>query len=232
MTTALDILQQVYRTYEGDVDYPDFKDEDMQLFFAHLQDSIDEWVDRFPRYREMFDYLENSADGDKQTTAGVSTYDAPSNFVRPANFIKVGGRKLTYIPPEKMELHDGSMEEWFSVIGRPGSYKIVISPTPGSNLPIDYQYYKTLSKPTDENSVIEVSRPAFCRYYILNKLYLDDSQNKDLAAMYEGKMDKEEGLERMQLATTPTGTPNQAKDMNFLRFGSGFGRLSSEAANE
>lgn len=228
MTTALDILHQVYLKYEGDTDYPDFEDEDMQLYFAHLRDSFDDWVGRFPRYREMFDYLENAIDGDKQTAAGIQTYNAPANFVRPANYIKVGNKKLEYIPPEKMELHNGALEEWFSVIGHPGAYKIVINPIPGSISPITYPYYKTLTKPTNENSVIEVSRPLFCLYYILHNLYLDDSQNKDLAAMYKEDMKEQERLERVQLAITPTGTPNQARDMNFLKFGSGFGRLSTE----
>lgn len=229
MTIALDVLKKVYHTYEGDTDYPEFADDDMQLYFAHLVDSVEEWMNRFPKYREMFAYLSDAVDGDKQTTAGAETIDAPSNFVRPANFIKVDGKKLEYIPPEKMELHDGTLEEWFSIIGMPGAYKIVIHPTPGSVVNVSYPYYKTLTKPTTENSTIEVSRPFFCLYYILNKLYLDDAQNKDLAKMYEDKMDEQERLERVSLAMTPTGTPNQARDMNFLKFGSGFGRLSSNA---
>lgn len=229
MTTALDIVQLVYRNYEGDTDYPDFEDDDMQLYFAHLQDSVDEWVNRFPRYREMFAYLSDAVDGDKVTTPGEETIDAPANFVRPANYIRVGDKKLEYLPPEKMGLFDGSMDEWFSVIGMPGAYKIVIHPTPASAQAVSYPYYKRLTKPTGQNSIVEVSRPFFCFYYIMNKLYLDDAQNKDLAAMYEDKMKEQERLERVQLAMTPTGTPNQAGDMNFLKFGSGFGRLSSEA---
>lgn len=46
--TVSDILQQVHRIYEGDVDYLEFEDDDTQLNFGYLLDGIDEWKNRFP----------------------------------------------------------------------------------------------------------------------------------------------------------------------------------------
>lgn len=45
---VIDLLKKVYRRIEGDVDYPEFEDEDMQLYFAFLLDSYDSWLERFP----------------------------------------------------------------------------------------------------------------------------------------------------------------------------------------
>ena len=82
--TVDQILKQVHRTYEGDVDYPEFEDEETQLYMAHLKDSIREWGNRFPNYREMFVYLADADDGDTTTTPGSNTINCPTNFVRPA----------------------------------------------------------------------------------------------------------------------------------------------------
>lgn len=104
--TVDDILKQVHRTYEGDIDYLEFSDDETQLNFSYLKDGIDEWLDRFP--------------GD------------------------------------------------------------------------------TVTIPTNQNSVIDVARPAFITAYILNKLYSEDDPDK--ATEYSLKMDEEERLERVARA--------------------------------
>lgn len=225
---AIEILENVWRIYEGDTDYPEFGDDDMQLYFAHLQDAIEEWMNRFPMYRESYAKLADQLSGDKMTSAGVTVYDAPANFVRPANFIKVGDRRLEYIPPQSIALEktDNPGSNWFSITGHPGAFKIVISFTPGSSMPIEYDYYKTLLVPEESTDLVEVSRPKFCVYYILSQLYLDDEFNKDLVPYYERKMDKEERRARVDLVMNPAGTPNRMNDAGFKRYGSGFGRLA------
>lgn len=224
--TVQEALEMVYRKYEGDTDYPEFIEDDMQLFFGLLKDSLIDWADKFPEARESFKELTDSSTGDKQTTSGNKTIDAPTNFIRPANKIYVGDKKLEYLPPQKMSLFP--TDEWFSVIGKPGAYKIVLNPTPTTILPVDYSYYGTLSVPTGETDVIDISRPLYCVFYILNSLYLDDPTNKDLASMYETKMKEEIRLEKVALAKTPTGTPNRVSGLSYLRNGAGFGRLASE----
>lgn len=229
MTTVQDVLQQVYRTYEGDTDYPLFDDEDMQLYFEHLKDSLKTWVKKFPQYRESYAELTDAADGDKVTTAGVKTINAPTNFIRPATFITVGSKTLDYLPPQKMELmkKENPMGEWFSYTGYPGAYKIVLNPVPGAVEAVSYPYYKSLTAVTGASSVLEISRPDYCVFYILNKLYADDEANKDLAKEYRGMMNDEVSDERIELAKLTTGQPNRMRDMGYLRYGAGFGRLGS-----
>jgi len=224
--TVTELLQMVYRKYEGDTDYPEFAEDDMQLFFALLKDSLIDWANKFPETKEGYKELSDSSTGDKQTTSGEKTIDAPTNFIRPANKIYIGDKELEYLPPQKMSLFPD--DEWFSVIGKPGAYKIVINPIPTTIETVSYSYYGTLSIPTEETDEVDISRPLYSVYYILNSLYLDDPSNKDLATMYEGKMKEEFRLEKVALAKTPTGTPNRVSGLSYLRNGAGFGRLASQ----
>lgn len=200
--TVDDILNQVHRDYEGDTDYLEFADEETQLHFSYLKDGIEEWLDRFPEYREVFTDLTTATDGDK-TTNGGSIYDCPTNFVRPANVVKVGSKYLTYIPPEKvaLKLQDNSASEWFTITGSPGAYKLRINPAVASGSTIEYDYWRSITLPTLATSTIEVSRPSFITAYILNKLYAED--DPDRAEEYAYKMNEEERLERVALAKTP-----------------------------
>lgn len=222
--TVEDILHQVYRTYEGDVDYPEFTDEDTQYHFGLLLDGIDEWLNRFPEYRETFTSLNDAADGDKITTT-ATTYNCPTNFVRPANTVKVGDKHLTYIPPEQIgvKLQQNSGSEWFSIIGRPGAYKLRINPAPQSGLPIEYDYYRKIAYPTTAADPIEISRPLFLFNYIMSILVAEDDEQA--AMKYVLAMNEQERLERVELAKT-SGEPNQ-----LAVAGAGFDDTSSSVAN-
>ena len=226
--TVIEALQQIYRTYEGDNDYPDFADSDMQLYFDHLKDALKAWVRKFPQYREVFDYLENAVDGDKVTTPGQTTISAPSNFVKPATFITVGSRNLNYVPPQKMAQKDSEdpTSEYFSIIGFPGAFKIVIHPTPSVIETVNYPYYRTIDEPTGETSQLEISRPYYCIAYTLSKLYLDDPDNKGLVALYRDEMNEEEYQERLELAKVPAGQSNRRG--NDSQSNIGFGVLNSD----
>lgn len=205
--TVDDILKKVHRTYEGDIDYLEFDDDETQLNFAYLKDGIEEWLNRFPEHREVFTNLTSASDGDK-TTDGGSIYDCPTNFVRPTNTVKIGSKYLTYIPPEQIaqKLQENTSSEWFTITGSPGAYKLRINPAVAAGSTIEYDYWRTLTTPTLSTSVIEVSRPDFVTAYILNKLYSED--DPDEAKKYEAKMVEEERLERVALAKSP-GTPNR-----------------------
>lgn len=226
--TVLQILEKAWRRYEGDVDAPDFDDDDMQLFFAYLLDSLEEWMDRFPQFRELFDSLTAQSTGDKTTTPGSKLLTTPTNFVKPANFIMVGEKKLEYISPERMAISQSENDnsDWFSITGFPGSFKIVLSFTPDAVMPVSYDYYRTLNMPTEENDVVEISRPNFCAYYILSQLYLDDEFNKDLVPLYESKMNEEERRARLSLVMKPAGTGMRIRDGRAIRLGAGFGRVA------
>ena len=224
--TILEAVQQIYLDYEGDTDYPEFDDDDMQLYFAHIKTSLKKWSEKFPNSREGFKELDDASTGDKVTEAGVKTIDAPTNFIRPANYIFVGDKKLEYLPPQKMDLFP--TDEWFSITGRPGAYKIIINPIPGAVLPVKYSFYGTLEVPTGASSVIDISRPNYCISYVLHKLYLDDPNNKDLAAMYKQEMMNEVRAEKIELFRTPTGTPNRISGRNYQRNSAGFGILASQ----
>lgn len=220
--TVKQILDRVYREYEKDADYLEFTDDDMVLWFDYLKDSLKEWVDEFQDLREVYTELSLATDGDKTTVSGQSDYDAPTNFIRPATFIKVGNNVYHYLPIEKTEYQKENYpdERWFSVKGYKGAFKIVIYPTPSTTgTTISYPYYKTITEPTGENSTVEITRPNYCVYYILRQLYLDDPINQNLAKEYEAKMIEEVRREKIERIRAVTGQRLKADDI----YGSGIG---------
>lgn len=218
--TVDEILKQVYRVYEGDVDYPEFAEDDTQINFGYLKDGIEEWFNRFPEYREVFTDLSSAIDGDKVTTSST-IYDCPSNFVRPANVVKIGEKTLSYIPPQNitLKLQENNASEWFTITGTPGAYKLRINPAPESGITISYDYWRSATIPTQASDVVEVSRPLFITSYILQKLFAEDDLIR--AKEFSDKMNEEERLERVALAKSPS-EPNRIKFT-----GAGFSDTSS-----
>lgn len=46
--TVDDLLQEIHVSYEGDTDYLEFEDEEVQLRVFHIKRGIEEWNERFP----------------------------------------------------------------------------------------------------------------------------------------------------------------------------------------
>jgi len=219
--TVDQLLQQVHREYEGDTDYLDFDDEETQLRVEYIKDSIREWVNRFPEYREVFTDLASASDGDTATASSVTIYDCPTDFSRPSNVVKIGSSYLSYIPPDKigLELQANPNKAWFTITGTPGAYKLRINPAPSAIETIEYDYWKTATIPTTTTDVVEISRPMFCVYYTLWKIYKEDDPDQE--RKYKDLMTEEERLERIALAKNP-GEPNVMG-----LHGSGFGITGS-----
>lgn len=223
--TVDQLLQQIHREYEGDVDYLEFDDEETQLRIAYIKDSIREWVNKFPEYREVYTSLEDAVDGDTTTSNGVSTYDCPSNFIRPVSIVKVGDTYFDYIAPEEVALkqRDNSNAEWFTIIGSPGAYRVKLNPTPSSSQTIEYDYWKSIDVPATTTDVVEISRPMFCVYYTLNKIYKEDDAVQE--EKYKKLMEEEERLERVALAKSPS------ESNRLIISGAGMGNRDSQVSN-
>ena len=219
--TVDQILRQIHYRYEGDTDYLEFEDEETQLRVAHLKDGLREWVNRFPEYREVFADLVSAENGDKVTTGGVTVYDCPINLVRPASRVKVGSTYLDYIDPsaKMLRLEANANDPWYTITGRPGALKLIINPAPAGGNAIDYDYWRDVSMPETTTDVVEISRPFFVVYYVLNQIYEED--DPDRARLYEAKMDEEERRERVALAK------NSGSSNRLTIYGAGFGDRTS-----
>lgn len=218
--TVLDILKKVYRKYEGDVEYPDFEDEDMQLYFSLLCDSLDEWDSEFPDARETYDTLAHAIDGDKTMLAGKTMYLAPSNFASPSSALYIGDTVYTFVTQDELTKRKGeeNSTKVFTVHGYPGAYRLEFYPAPdgAGTGTLEYMYWRTTNKPVTGSSVIEIGRPLYCLYSILEALYFDDVNNKRLAQEYGEMKTKEIKKEKMRLFTKAR---NQVKPSGF-----GFGQ--------
>lgn len=215
-------LEKIHRSYEGDIDYLDFNDDESKLRLAHLQDGIRDWIgEKFPEKREAFSDLTSAADGDKVTTP-ATTYSCPTNFIRPAGKVKIGDSIfLTYIDPSEIakRLEEGSTDPWYSITGSPGAFKLRINPAQTAGLAINYDYYGEVTIPTLASHLIAISRPLYAVYYALWMMFQEDDEVQ--SQKYKSLMDEQERLERIELAKTP-GTRNR-----IFPSGAGFGDISS-----
>ncbi|MBI5954462.1 MAG: hypothetical protein HY865_22625 [Chloroflexi bacterium] len=218
-------LQKIHREYEGDTDYLEFDDEETQLRLEYLKDSIDDWIDKFPEYREALYSLVDMADGDKVTTSSTE-YDCPENFISNAGQVKIGDSiYLDYIDPSQMsqKLSENSTTPWYTILGSQGAYTLKINPSQTAGLPINYDFHGNLTIPATTTDLIPISRPLYSVYYTLWKIYKEDDPEQE--AKYRGLMGEQERLERVALAKTP-GQPNR-----LYISGAGFGDRSSSVSN-
>lgn len=219
-------LQKIHREYEGDTDYLEFDDEETQLRVEYLKDSIDDWIDKFPEYREAFYSLSSASDGDDTTTGSDTTYDCPTNFVRQSGQVKIGDSiYLDYIDPSQIagKLSENSATPWYTILGSPGAYILRINPVQTAGLAINYDYWGEITIPSTTTDLIPISRPLYSVYYTLWKIYKEDDPEQE--KKYKELMDEQERLERVALAKTP-GQPNR-----LYISGAGFGDRSSSVAN-
>jgi hypothetical protein len=218
-----EVIERVYREYEQDVDYPPFTDDDPQLWFGYLKDSFREWVKHFPAaLREGYLRLADAVDGSKTTIANQDSYNVPSNFLRSASSPTINGEYYYFVPVQKLEYQkkNNATAKLVSLVGFEGAYKLLFYPTPASSgLPIEYNYFGYLDYPTNENSVIPITHPDFCVYYILYRLYVDDLAKKDLAEKYEQKMLDEVRLEKIDQIRKPFGQFVKTEDLSGFGFG-------------
>lgn len=204
-------LQKIHREYEGDTDYLEFDDEETQLRVEYIKDSVKEWTDKFPEYREQFYSLADADDGDTVTTGSATEYDCPTNFIRPAGLVKIGDSiYLPYIDPSQITAknRENSAFEWFTILQYPGVFKLRINPVQTAGLAINYDYYGDLTLPATTTDSIPLARPLYSVWYTLWKIYKEDDPEQE--EKYKRLMEEEVRLERIALAKTP-GTPNRLK---------------------
>lgn len=227
LLTVEDGLKQIHTQYEGDSDFLDFDDDESAFRFELLKQGIISWIDRFPQLRETFTPLSAAVDGDKTTTNNLTTYDSPTNFMRPVSDLYINGERHTYVvlnkfSDEKMRYPSKKM---YTFLGAPGSYKILVNPAPAGSLPIEYDYYAGLTLPTLANNIIPISRPLYAIYFALNKLFADDESPR--AGEYQQMMEEQYGMELAELSTNVS----EPVTLHLPYRTSGFGQVGNGPSN-
>lgn len=221
------ILQSVHRIYESNTDYPSSGEEDYTLRTGYVNDAIRIWGETEEvEWNTLYTDLATAADGDKTTTVSDTTYDMPTNFIKISSLVKIDGTYYTYRRPDEVmvEVKNNSSSKFYYITGSPGSYVLNVNPAPTSTgLTIAYNYYKTPTIVSATTDVPEMSKPMYCVYYCLSRLYEADSRN-DLMQFYDEKA--QDVYQQMVIANEvpPFNHPYELYDLDYTTNGVRFGK--------
>lgn len=186
-----DLVQTTFLEYEGSTDYPVDGDDDYAVYTGLFNSGI-----RVHSQIEDVDWKEyikdvSDSDGDK-VADGTTQIDAPTDFVRPLNWIVTidSNNQKTYwnvIPANRSSIKKRAYNSPYIcwVTGKKKAYKINFSSAPTSGHTISYEYIKEPSFLSVTTDVPEMSKPLFLVYFALEKLYIQDNRN-DMITYYSG----------------------------------------------
>ena len=179
------LMDQVYSLYEGDVDDWTTTGSDYLAARRYGNAAIIMWQNYDnTKWRELFSTLTGASDGDKTITTAVFTYDAPTDFLWLASFVRtVNAGVSTYYTPkgsEKISILDDTTGKWCYITGNQADGFVVnfnpdLTLTTGDTLV--YEYYKKATEFTVPTTVPEMSNPYFIVHYILWRLYKNDGED-------------------------------------------------------
>lgn len=181
MLTLTQCLEQIHRTYEGNVDYPTSSEDDYTVRVGYIQDAINLWGrTENVTWKELTATWTDEYDGD-------GTRSLPTDFVQFLTSPYLGGLEYPIVKAVDVpHIEDTHLYERYSYIS--GS-TIVLCPTPDSQFVgqnITATYLKKANTTLSGSTVLEMKMPEFVIYYTLARLYELDTRN-DLVTYYESK---------------------------------------------
>jgi len=222
--TESEIIDQIYSLYEGDVDDWETTSDEYLTVRRYLNAGVNRW--RYyekTRWKELFTNLTDASDGDKTTVASTFEYDCPSDFIEPTSYVKIGTKVFQIKTPAQGTtlIADGNTDAWCYFYGNPkDGYKLYVNPnyTLDAGLTITYSYYRTPTEFTTTDSVTEMTDPYFLIYYVLYRLYKNDSE-----AFNDEFTNAEARLEQMRVSNI-SGIEENPDEISWnTQFQDGFG---------
>lgn len=201
-----DIFQQYYTLFRADSEVPAEGDDEYVVALRLANEAVNRWAFYDNTYwKDLFQTLQESGDGDSTITTGETDYDAPEDFQEAGGVIKIldtdGGVLQTYqiIEPQEAQFRsDGSTYAYFTGDVANG-HVLHLNPAPDASLSgkdIDYVYYK---KPTEFASGTDVSE---CPdpYFIVNRMLAQQFRANRNPYYQSAKNDAENELKQMKMA--------------------------------
>lgn len=177
-----EIIDQIYAMYEGDNDLWETTSDEYLTARRYLNAGVNRWryYERTD-WKELFTNLADATTGSSVTVADTFDYAAPDDFVRPTSYVRIGTTLFKTIQPAKAIIYqaDGNTDAWAYFYGNSkDGFELRINPLYNleAGLTIDYSYYRTPTEFTSTTDVTEMSDPYFLVYYVLYRLYKNDSE--------------------------------------------------------
>lgn len=186
ITDVGDAIEYLNSLLELDSDPPGSGEEDFTVWLSLLNVGVNLWENEEGiLWRELYTKLADASTGDKTTTTATS-YDVPDDFVFPNSayvWLGTGTNKTAYkvIKQEDVQLYENNTERWCYFLMDPTpSLEFNPNLTIESGQTISYNYYKSATKLTTENSTFEMSDPMFAVYYALSELTKEEGNSGSL----------------------------------------------------
>lgn len=174
--TLDDAIGIINSLYEIDSTAPSDGDEDYTVWTALLNVAINLWeMEEGMLWEELFVKLDDASDGDKTAAAGDYSYDAPTNFVFPADgFVWIGTNtnKTPYrvIRREDLQLYENNKSDWcYFIKGSSPTLEFNPNCTVKAGT-IRYNYYKNATALASTTDTFDMADPMFAVYYVLSEL--------------------------------------------------------------
>jgi hypothetical protein len=216
---------QLHILYEGNNTTPGATTSDYLSRRSLMNTAIQVWETE-EDWKDLYTNLADASDGDK-TTDGTTSYDAPTDFLRPVGYLRLGDTDYPYYSPEKYQLVESSdnTTKFFYITGnKSAGFTINIHPAPATGTTIIYEYYKSATLLTATSTAFEMSDPNFAIYFALSKLYEQDGLSGESQKAF---LEASSRLEKMKENNmkTPFYQSNKIPDYDWDSRGvSGFGK--------
>lgn len=224
----LDSLFSAYYTqYRVEADTPASTDDEYIVFTALANEGINRWSNYDNTFwKELWNTLQISGDGDLQITTGQTEYVAPDDMRVAGGKIRIydnSGSTIARIPiiePQDVQFQ-GDLTQYAYFIGDPNNgFTLNINPAPTSTwngMNMNYIYYKKPTLLVTGSDLTEMSQP----YFIVHRALANRFRGSRNPYYNSAKTDAEDVLKTMQMENN-SGTwsdPWKLADNSSGRFG-------------
>lgn len=201
------IFASYYTQYRAEDTVPASSDPEYTIALQFANDAVRRWANYDATYwKELFENVQDAADGDKTLTTGDKTYSAPTNFKEAGGFIKIRQsgtlnlqQQLPIVDPQEVQFMGDTAHFCYFTGDVANGFVLNFNTAPDSSLNgsvLDYVYYKKpteFSTGTDES---EMSIPDFIVYHMLAHRF---RASRNWSAYQTSKRDAEDSLRTMKM---------------------------------
>lgn len=200
-----DIFQQYYTLFRGEQDIPESDDEEYIVAMRLANEAINRWAFYDNTYwKELFQTLQVSDDGDSTIVTGQKDYDCPEDFQEAGGLIKVqdstGNTVQTYsiLDPQEAQFRNDLSTYAYFTGDQANGYVLHLNPAPDASLSgksIDYVYYRKPTLFTTGTDLTEMPDP----YFIVNRMLGQQFRINRNPYYQSAKNDAENALKQMKM---------------------------------
>jgi hypothetical protein len=217
--------------YEADASTPASTDDDYIIRRRLINIAINRWENNMGTlWNELWTNTSLVSTGATLTISdGVSSYNAPTNFVFPGGYVRIldGSTEVSKIPvikPEEAQASGGSQAAYFT--GNPSDgYKLNLTQSPGADLAgknLKYDYYRRATAMDDTTDVPEMADPYYIVYMVVAELHKGDN---NITLYQTALQEAEERLRQMVMKNTMYANyqDHGLQDSQYINTGAAFG---------